>query len=147
MRDIVELIHRPAETGDDFVGKLRVVAARQLTGLDWNFTVEVAPTLPTLTAQRHLLLAFKEALHNIRKHSAAHRVEVSIFSSGDQLCLKIVDDGVGFDPKAAVEGHGLANLRHRATALGGELVIASAPGRGTTLTLSLSLTARRSPSA
>lgn len=143
MRDIVELIQRPARTGEDFIAKLRAIAARQLAGIDWTFTVEVAPVLPSLTAQRHLLLAFKEALHNIRKHSAASRVTVSLFGEGEQLRLRITDDGVGFDPAAPVEGHGLANLRHRAAALGGELAIDSAPGRGTTLTLSLAQSALR----
>ena len=137
MRDIVELIQRPATTGDEFVAMLREIAERMLAGLEWSFAVNAALELPSLTAQRHLLLAFKEALHNIRKHAAARRVTITLGRDGPQLRLRIVDDGAGFDPAAAAEGHGLDNLRHRAAALGGELAIESAPGRGTTLTLPL----------
>ncbi|MSU52562.1 MAG: hypothetical protein EXS41_04090 [Opitutaceae bacterium] len=143
MRDIVELIQRPAATGDDFVAKLREIAARLLAGLEWTFEVGVALELPSLTAQRHLLLAFKEALHNIRKHAAARRVTIDFLRDGAQLRLRIVDDGTGFEPRAVVEGHGLANLRHRAAALSGELSLESAPGRGTTLTLLLDPSALR----
>ena len=143
MRDIVELIQRPAATGDDFVAKLREIAARMLAGLEWTFEVGFALELPSLTAQRHLLLVFKEALHNIRKHAAARRVTIDFLRDGAQLRLRIVDDGTGFEPRAVVEGHGLANLRHRAAALSGELSLESAPGRGTTLTLLLNPSALR----
>jgi len=143
MRDIVELIQRPATTGDDFVAKLREIAARMLVEIEWTFEVGVPLELPSLTAQRHLLLVFKEALHNIRKHAAARRVTIDLLRDGAQLRLRIVDDGKGFEPRAAVEGHGLANLRHRAAALSGELSLESAPGRGTTLTLLLNPSALR----
>ncbi len=143
MRDIVELIQRPAKTGEDFIAKLREIAGRMLAGLEWTFDVGVALELPSLTAQRHLLLAFKEALHNIRKHAAARRVTIAFSLDGARLRLRIVDDGTGFEPRAAVDGHGLANLRHRAAALGGELSLESAPGRGTTLTLLLNSSALR----
>ena len=137
MRDIVELIQRPAKTGDEFVAKLREIAGRMLVGLEWSFDVGVALELPSLTAQRHLLLAFKEALHNIRKHADARHVTITFTDDGALLRLRIADDGAGFNPPSAREGHGLTNLRHRAAALGGELTLESAPGRGTTLALSL----------
>lgn len=146
MRDIVELIQRPATTGDEFVAKLREIAGRMLAGLEWSFDVGVALELPSLTAQRHLLLAFKEALHNVRKHAAARRVAITFAGDGAFLRLRIADDGEGFEPHPASEGHGLANLRHRAAALGGELAIESAPGRGTTLVLSLKPSALRAAS-
>lgn len=137
MRDIVELIQRPAASGEEFVGKLREIAARMLVGLAWTFDASPRLELPTLTAQRHLLLAFKEALHNVRKHAAARRVSIDLSPHERRLELKIVDDGVGFTPSTATDGHGLANLRYRASALGGEAQITSAPGAGTTIILSI----------
>lgn len=137
MRDIVELIQRPAASGEEFVGKLREIAARMLAGLAWTFAASPRLELPSLTAQRHLLLAFKEALHNIRKHASARHVAIDLSWHERRLNLRIVDDGVGFTPATAVDGHGLGNLRHRASALGGEARITSAPGAGTTVLLSI----------
>jgi signal transduction histidine kinase len=137
MRDIVGLIQRPAVTGDEFLARLREVSGRMLAGLESTFEVRTRFELPSLTAQRHLLLTFKEALHNIRKHANARRVDIVIARSGPQLQVSIADDGGGFDPAAVSGGHGLASLRHRAAALGGELAVVSRPGAGTTLTLTI----------
>jgi signal transduction histidine kinase len=136
MRDIVELIQRPAGSGTEFAAKLREVASRLLAGLEWTFAAGSDLELPSLTAQRHLLLAFKEALHNVRKHAAARRVTIELSRHPPLLRLRIADDGRGFDPSAAAAGHGLANLRHRAAALGGEVRLDSAPGRGAVVELS-----------
>ena len=137
MRDIVGLIQRPALTGKEFLGKLREVAGRMLAGLDSTFEVHTTLELPSLTAQRHLLLTFKEALHNIRKHAQARKVSIDVSRQGQWLQLRVTDDGIGFDPDRIPDGHGIANLRHRAKALGGNLTIESRPGAGTTLTLQI----------
>jgi len=139
MRDIVGLILRPAVTGEEFVAGLREIANRMLAGLEWTFDVTPAFTLPPLAAQRHLLLAFKEALHNLRRHSGARRVRIALEQADGRVRFSITDDGVGFDPAKAGSGHGLKSLRQRAAALGGELTIRSAPAAGTTLVFSASL--------
>ncbi|MBL9185941.1 MAG: hypothetical protein JNK23_00540 [Opitutaceae bacterium] len=135
MRDIVELIQRPAVTGEEFLAKLREVAARMLAGIESTFEVRTPVELPSLTAQRHLLLTFKEALHNIRKHARARRVDIEVTCLGALLQLRVTDDGVGFDPARIPDGHGLTSLQHRAKALGGSLGIDSRSGAGTVLTL------------
>jgi signal transduction histidine kinase len=139
MRDIVGLILRPAVTADEFVAGLRAIASRMLEGLEWTFQVSPTISLPPLAAQRHLLLAFKEALHNLRKHSGARHVRIAIEQASGHLRFSITDDGVGFDPEKTNSGHGLNSLRQRAAALGGELTISSAPAAGTTLVFSASL--------
>jgi signal transduction histidine kinase len=60
-------------------------------------------------------------------------------SSLDGSILEISDDGVGFDSSLdpGATHHGLANMRARAEAVGGELDIRSAPGSGTRVTLTL----------
>ncbi len=137
MRDIVGLIQRPAGTGEEFAGKLREVAARMLAGLDWTFASSPRLELPSLTAQRHLLLAFKETLHNVRKHARARHVSIRLTWQERRLRFEIADDGVGFTPSAATAGHGLENLRQRAAALGGAASITSSPGAGTTVLFSI----------
>ena len=83
----------------------------------------------------------REALSNATRHAHAERTRLVLRSDGDWLDLRVEDDGVGFDPSAVPPaGHlGLANLRQRAEALGGELTIDSAPGAGTRLNIRVPL--------
>jgi two-component system, NarL family, sensor histidine kinase DevS len=78
----------------------------------------------------HLLAALREALSNVARHARSTRVDVAVTVSGDTVTLRVTDDGVGIAPDAPV-GHGLANLRIRAEALGGSCTIGPGPERGT----------------
>jgi signal transduction histidine kinase len=139
MRDIVWLI-RPGVTGaQDFVLKLRETAATMLAGLEWQFDGEALTAPLSLEWKRELLLIFKEALHNIRRHAHAHRVTIQIADAGGEFVLRISDDGVGFDAAAVTTGHGLASQRQRAAALGAQWQIDSAPGQGTQIILRMKL--------
>jgi signal transduction histidine kinase len=74
-----------------------------------------------------------EALQNAVKHGGPHTtVTVEAHADGQTLTLSITDTGRGFDP--ATIGHGLVNMRDRLAAIGGALVIDTAPGRGTRIT-------------
>ncbi len=88
-----------------------------------------------LDLHRHVYLLFREALHNIARHAQARQVTIALSWDAARLTLSIVDDGKGFDPATATGGSGLANLRHRAAAIGGTLAIDSRPGHGTRITL------------
>ncbi|MEI6603868.1 MAG: ATP-binding protein [Verrucomicrobiota bacterium] len=109
--------------------------------LDESFPERFVP--PQL---RHgLLLAVKEALHNILKHAAATRVEVSCVMQGKDFLVRISDNGCGFDPQAvastthARQGHGLVNMRRRLAELGGDCRLESSIGSGTRITFRLPL--------
>jgi len=75
----------------------------------------------------------QEALTNAMTHSAARRVSVSLDGDGSEMRLEVSDDGVGFDPDAAMKGHGLGliGMRERLMALGGDCSITSRCGAGT----------------
>jgi len=135
MRDIVWLIQRPAVSAEDFVQRLLNITARSLAGLEWTLTADGLRDVPALDTQRHLVLAFKEVLHNIRKHAEATQVQISLSQTARELTLDICDDGIGFDSTAEHEGHGLASLSQRAIKLGGELRINTVPGKGTQIVL------------
>lgn len=77
----------------------------------------------------------QEALHNVAKHGEAHNVDVVLRGSDKRLCLRIVDDGAGFDlqGKTANSGLGLISMRERMRLIGGEFAIRSKPGCGTTI--------------
>jgi two-component system sensor histidine kinase DevS len=77
----------------------------------------------------------QEALANIGRHAHAKRVDVILWVSNDRLLMEIKDDGRGFDQsriKMSI-GHGLANIQTRAKNAGGDVDIASEPGKGTSV--------------
>lgn len=82
----------------------------------------------------------QEALHNAARHSGAAGAEVTLTRDGGQAHLVVVDSGSGFDPAAARgAGVGLVSMEERARLLGGRLEVASAPGSGTRIELTLPL--------
>jgi signal transduction histidine kinase len=72
-----------------------------------------------------------EALANAAKHAEASRVRIAIRRAGDSAAVLIDDDGRG--GAAVVSGGGLAGLRDRIDAIGGQLTVSSAAGAGTHL--------------
>jgi PAS domain S-box-containing protein len=81
----------------------------------------------------------REALTNVVKHARAGRVGLVLERRREQMLVIIEDDGVGFDVEPALgwrgngRALGLLGMRERVTLIGGELVIESTPGKGTTL--------------
>ncbi|MBB4933407.1 signal transduction histidine kinase [Lipingzhangella halophila] len=132
----------PAHLDEDSLEQsLRRIVARLGEELDVDARIRVlgaATPLPP-QAQVGLVRAAQEALANIRKHAEATSVQVLLKYSTDELRLTVEDDGRGFVPAAAPNGHGLGNLRHRAEALGGTCLVDSAPGRGTRIHIELPL--------
>jgi signal transduction histidine kinase len=75
----------------------------------------------------------QEGLQNVIRHSQARRAAVELRVLDDSICLRIRDDGVGFDPSSAAEreGLGLASMRERVRLVGGHITIEAQPLRGT----------------
>jgi len=78
-----------------------------------------------------LLATLREALSNVARHARAGRSEVEITATADQVHLRVIDDGVGFDAATPRAGKGLPNMAERAEALGGSFSLAARPGGGT----------------
>jgi PAS domain S-box-containing protein len=76
----------------------------------------------------------REALTNVRRHSGAENVSVSLRTERDELIAEVSDDGRGFGAEVRTGG-GTRSMRERAAALGGRLKVESEPGRGTTVRL------------
>ncbi len=90
-----------------------------------------------LTAKRHLIAFFKEAIHNCARHAGATRVMLSAEIKNGGIHLSIEDNGCGFDPDHVHDGWGLGSMRKRASELGGALEIVSQPGKGTRIELNI----------
>lgn len=89
----------------------------------------------------------QESLTNITRHARASEVKVAIALDEGDLCLRVSDDGVGFDARQirAKKTFGLMGIRERALVFGGESVLDSQPGSGTTLTVRIPLENRPAP--
>ena len=74
-----------------------------------------------------------EAVQNATKYAKAARVRVDLRQQNGHLLFSVIDDGVGFDPKAASGGTGVQNMKDRVASLGGRLSLESQPGKGTTV--------------
>lgn len=85
-----------------------------------------------------------EGLANVRKHAHARNVWLDCRVHEHELDTELRDDGVGFDPAGGEGGDrrlhlGLDSIAERVRLAGGRFAVASAPGQGTTLRLSLPL--------
>ena len=91
----------------------------------------------------------QEALANVRKHSQAEHVSMTLSLEDNELCLSVYDDGQGFQVDAVMDttarlsgqtGHfGLIGMNERAKLLGGTLCIESTPDSGTCLVVCIPL--------
>ena len=89
--------------------------------------------------QYNLLRIAQEAVSNSVKHSGARTIEVSLAGSAAEVSLCVKDDGCGLDQQEnedAGRGHyGLIGMQERAAEIGGNLELASMPGKGTTVSV------------
>lgn len=77
----------------------------------------------------------QEAANNTLKHSMATLFRISITMNQDILSIQLSDNGVGFDLDNCSHGHGLYNMEKRCKELNGDIIIQSAPGKGTDISM------------
>jgi len=151
MDEIVWVVNPRNDTLENLANYLSHYAVEyfQNTSLECELSLPgETPHFPLSSEMRHnLFLAFEEALNNVLKHSGATLVKVEMAVTGLEFELKITDNGKGFAaaPAAPAQrpaprgGNGLKNMRQRLELLGGEFLVASQPGTGTTVTLRIRL--------
>ncbi|WP_433500103.1 sensor histidine kinase [Sphaerimonospora sp. CA-214678] len=140
-RALIAELGPPSLNGSTLEEALRRVTGRFGEELDveTSFAVEgPSPPLPPST-EVVLLRAAQEALANVRKHAAATSVAVLLRYGEADVALTVADDGVGFadDGSDASPGFGLRSMRARVEQEGGTFTVESAPGRGTSLTVTM----------
>lgn len=128
--DDLGLVPALRELAQEFEEELRV-EIRAAPALDLGQDLELV-----------LYRVAQEALRNVVKHAQARRVLVSLDADPDRVRMVIADDGVGFEASQAFaikEGssYGMVAMRERTEMVGGSFRVASEPGQGTKIDVSI----------
>jgi len=143
--EIVWAVNPQHDTLDSLASYLGNFAQEYLGSIGLRCRLDVPLQLPhwpiTAEMRHNVFLAFKEALHNIVKHSGASEVLVSLVTDHQGFQLLARDNGKGFDPAAVTprpgRGNGLKNMQQRLEKLGGRCDIHSTVGAGSEVRFSV----------
>ena len=139
MDEIVWAVNPQHDTLDSLASYLGNFAQEYLVSIRIRCRLEVPLHLPhwpiTAEMRHNVFLAFKEALHNVVKHSGANEVSIFLTTDTAGFTLIIRDNGISFDPANVTSrpgrGNGLKNMQQRLEKLGGRCDVHSTPGVGT----------------
>ena len=154
VRQSVEIVHRFArELRPAVLDDLGLIPAlhtfmkdfKQQTGIQVSLSAVAAVGQIHGEKRTMLYRVAQEALVNVARHAHATRADVKIRKLKDALCMKIADNGKGFEmqpgrPPKKSDRLGLLGMRERVEMVGGSFSVASAPGKGTTVQVQVPLT-------
>jgi signal transduction histidine kinase len=147
MRDIVWAIDPRRDNLDELLARVRVFAASVLEaqGIQWQLEapVEIGRVSLDPEQRRQIFLFFKEAIHNIARHSGCRSASAVIEWSDGHLISRVRDDGRGLplhvSQPGSLDGLGLSSLHARANQVGGRLTVETLSAGGTQLTFTVPL--------
>ncbi len=139
-KDIQALSHRLHPPRLDYLGVAAASAAfcREISerrNVDVAFSQDGIPDGVPADVALMVFRVLQEAVTNAVTHAGVGQMAVALYGRPDAIQLEIVDAGIGFDVDAALNGsgRGLAGMQERVRLVGGELVIQSRPGAGTSI--------------
>ncbi len=138
-RGLYRLVHdlRPAQLDDlGLVPALQFLVDQDAKAKGMEVQLEVRGHVRRLDAITETVLfrVTQEALTNVIRHAGTKQARILLHYHRQEVLLVVVDSGAGFDPKQAFpppRGWGIAGMRERVEAVGGQLTIESVPGKGT----------------
>jgi signal transduction histidine kinase len=104
--------------------------ARDASGAGARLIVSGPPATLDPGVELAAFRIIQEALTNARRHAPGAAIDVELHFTDDVLRLHVRDNGPGPPAAPLAGGHGLAGMRERAAAAGGELRTGPAPGGG-----------------
>jgi signal transduction histidine kinase/ligand-binding sensor domain-containing protein len=131
------------ERFEDLITHMKNFAQEMFTlkNIDYTFKVDPAVSQVSLPmdARKNILLIFKEAVNNIVKHSHCRTAHVGFSVDKDTFTMTIEDDGGKVAHRSVRKGHGIDNMKARATNIQGELSIDMGEEGGTKVRLTVPL--------
>lgn len=141
MDDIVWNINPANSDIENMLSRMREFAGYLLEarGISYVFKEdENVMQLDLELGKRHdFFMIFKEAINNLAKYSECTLTTIEISLRKNTLYMLVKDNGKGFTADLSNGGNGLINMNKRAEALKGELIITTAPGKGTSVELKM----------
>ncbi|HEX6334068.1 MAG TPA: triple tyrosine motif-containing protein, partial [Flavisolibacter sp.] len=131
MDDIVWSINPEKDTLHDLVTRMREFAIPlfESRDIDFHYDIQVKEhDRIAMNLRRTIFLIYKEAVHNIVRHSHATVVNIGISCQPHSFSMSIADNGKGFDPLAPTARNGLKNMHKRSEGVKGNLEISSGDG-------------------
>lgn len=92
--------------------------------------------------QQHSIILFRilqEFFSNVIKHAQASTLEVTMEYTSEEIKIKAIEDGRGFDPETVERNSGLFNMENRAVMVNTKFFMDSVKGKGTSLSLNYPL--------
>lgn len=142
-RNSIRNLRSPLLENRNLAEALQVLAAESTSSTGPEVSLRLPPVCISLTpdTEYQLLRLAQEALGNALKHAEAKHISIHLDTTPGQILLTITDDGRGFRPDAldaSDPSHfGMLGMQERASKIGAVWNIASSPGNGTTVTVSL----------
>ena len=130
LRDLARGIYPPLLADAGLVSALRAHATK--SALPVVIEADGVRRYPQ-DAEAAVYFCALEALQNCAKYARATRITIRLCDGDGALAISVADDGVGFDPSATGYGTGIQGMSDRLAALGGQLLVTSAPGSGTVI--------------
>ena len=144
-RSLVSELREPSQESADLVMALREIVEEHPAGCGPALELEAGASLPELPSRtvHHLRMITREAVTNALKHAQARQIRITVEVKDGRLRMIIADDGRGFDPevpRGGRAGHfGCIGIEERCEKLGASARWQSAPDRGTTIEIELTL--------
>ncbi len=145
--DVVHsMMHRLRPSILDDLGLLEAlkdeVVAWQKRNTGTRYTFNYSGDLNDLGERINITLyrVVQECLTNISKHADARQVSIELLNDGENIHLKVADDGVGFEKKPSCDRLGLIGMRERVTSLEGQLDVQSSVVTGVTIVIRIPVT-------
>lgn len=134
------------QTNSNTLGNISAKCKRYVLDLFENHEIELdvevdSESSMVLTSDQNydLWLIYKEILNNIVKHAHATKVDIRLVFQKNTLKLRVQDNGTGFDRNSLDRVFGITNIESRVHRLGGESLLNSEPGKGTSWEISIPL--------
>lgn len=139
-RSLIAALSPPTLREQGLVGALTRLTERldaEMGGVSTRLIVEGVERPLSPATEVVLLRAAQEALSNVRKHSSAQAVAVTLDFDVADTTLTVRDNGCGFATDTTDGGFGLHGMRSRVADIDGSVAVSSAPGTGTTVRVSV----------
>ena len=122
---------------------LRTLITNSNPGNDYKITMKFSDSVKNRRLGREIQLnlyrILQEQLRNINKYANAQSITIDLDIERQNLIMKIIDDGSGFDTSVLKDGIGLSNMKRRAELFAGKMSIDSSPGNGCRITIKIPL--------